>query len=185
MDRGLAEGAPGQVQGALSALRGPVEAGQRKAGPDRADHDSGGGAARPERGRLRKPQQSLRRARADRRPDLQVAPRRYRRGDRRQRRRQDHAVPDDHQAGDAGQGHHHRRRERASRLCRPVPRQPRRQQDGVGGNFRRQRIDPARQARGQFARLLFVVQFQGRRPAEEGRRSCRAASATACIWPRC
>ena len=39
----------------------------------------------------------------------------------------------------------------------------------VGGNFRRQRTDPARQARGQFARLLLVVQLQGRRPAEEGR----------------
>ena len=73
----------------------------------------------------------------------------------------------------AGQGHHHGRGKRASRLCRPVARQPRRQEDRVGGNFRRQRTDPARQARGQFARLLLVVQFQGRRPAEEGRRAVR------------
>ena len=44
---------------------------------------------------------------------------------------------------------------------------------GVGGNFRRQRTDPARQARSQFARLLLLVQLQGRRPAEEGRRAVR------------
>src|SRR6266699_4923731 len=52
MDRGLAESAPGQVQGALPALRGPAGAGQRKADPDRADHDSGGRAPGPERGRF-------------------------------------------------------------------------------------------------------------------------------------
>ncbi len=34
-------------------------------------------------------------------------------------------------------------------------------------------------------RLLRLVQLQGRRPAEEGRPACRAASATACISPRC
>ena len=59
MDRVLAEGAPGQVQGALPALRGPAEAGERQADPDRADHDSGGRAARPERRRLRGPQQGF------------------------------------------------------------------------------------------------------------------------------
>ncbi len=36
-----------------------------------------------------------------------------------------------------------------------------------GGN----ESDPARQERSQFARLLLVVQLQGRRPAEEGRRA--------------
>ncbi len=44
-----------------------------------------------------------------------------------------------------------------------------RQQDRLGGNLRRQRHDPAWQARGELARLLLVVQFQGRRSAEEGR----------------
>ena len=34
-------------------------------------------------------------------------------------------------------GEHHRRRERASRLCRPVARRARRQEDGVGGNLGR------------------------------------------------
>ena len=185
MDRVLAESPPGQIQGALPALRGTLEAGRREADPDRADHDSGGRAPRPERGRFRGPDQGLRRPAADRQPHFQAAARRHRRRDRPQRRRQDHAVPDDHRAGKARQGHHHGRRERASRLCRPVPRLARRQEERVGGDFRRQRADPARQARGQFARLLLVVQLQGRRPAEEGRLACRAASATACIWPRC
>ena len=41
----------------------------------------------------------------------------------------------------------------------------------LGGDFRRPRPAPARQARGQFARLLRGLQFQGRRPAEEGGRA--------------
>src|SRR5258707_369732 len=107
MDRGLAKSPSGQVQGALPALRRASEAGQRKADTDRADHDSGRRTPGPERGRLRRPEQSLRRPRADRRSHLQAAARRHRRRDRRQRRRQDHAVPHDYQAGDAGQGRHH------------------------------------------------------------------------------
>ena len=59
MDRGLAQGAAGEVQGALSALRGPGEAGGGKDHPDRADHHSGRGAARPERGRFHRPQEGL------------------------------------------------------------------------------------------------------------------------------
>ena len=59
---------------------------------------------------------------ADRQSHLQAAAGRHRRRDRRQRRRQDHAVPDDHRAGEAGQGHDHGRRERASGLCRSVAR---------------------------------------------------------------
>ena len=70
-------------------------------------------------------------------------------------------------------GTHHRRRDRTSRLCRPVARRSRRQEERVGGNLRRQRADPARQARSQLARLLLVVQLQGRRPAEESRRAVR------------
>ncbi len=61
----------------------------------------------------------------------------------------------------------------ASRLCRPVPRHARRQQDGVGGNFRRGRSDHARQARGQFTGLLRRVQFQGRGSTEESRPALR------------
>ena len=53
MDRVLAQGAAGQIEGALRALRGTAQDRQRQADPDRADHHSGGRAARPERRRLR------------------------------------------------------------------------------------------------------------------------------------
>ncbi|KMS64585.1 hypothetical protein BVRB_018780, partial [Beta vulgaris subsp. vulgaris] len=46
----------------------------------------------------------VRRPAADRRPHLQAAAGRHRRRDRRQRRRQDHAVPHDHRAGEARAG---------------------------------------------------------------------------------
>ena len=59
---------------------------------------------------------------ADRQSHLQAAARRHRRRDRSQRRRQDHAVPDDHQQEKPDKGTHHGRRDRASRLCRPVAR---------------------------------------------------------------
>ena len=62
MDRVLAQGAAGQIEGALPALRGTAEEGEREAEPDRADHHSGGRAARPERRRLRRPEQGLRRS---------------------------------------------------------------------------------------------------------------------------
>ena len=57
----------------------------------------------------------------------------------------------------------------ASGLCRSVARRARRQEIRLGRNFRRRRHVAARQARGEFARLLLVVQFQGRRSAEESR----------------
>ena len=53
VDSRVSQGAAGQIEGALRALRGFAEAGEREADPDRADHHSGGGAARPERRRLR------------------------------------------------------------------------------------------------------------------------------------
>ena len=56
----------------------------------------------------------------------------------------------------------------------------------LGGDLRRrQGHRDGRQARGQLARLRRVVQLPGRRPAEEGRRTSRAASATACTSPSC
>ncbi len=78
-------------------------------------------------------------------------------------------VPHDHRPGQAGFRRDLHRRKRAARLCRPVARLARRQEERLGGNFRRQRHHLSRQARDQFARLLLDLQFQGRRPAEEGR----------------
>ena len=56
----------------------------------------------------------------------------------------------------------------AAWICRSIARYARRQENRVGGDFRRARSAPARQARGQFTRLLRGVQFQGRRSAEKG-----------------
>ena len=87
---------------------------------DRADRHSGRRAARAERGRLRGPQEGLRRQPADRRSHLQAAAGRHRRRDRPERRRQDHAVPHDHRPGQARRRHDQDRRVGAARLCRPV-----------------------------------------------------------------
>ena len=56
--------------------------------------------------------QGLRRPAAHRRPELQAAAGRHRRGHRAERRGQDHALPDDHRPGEAGRGRapHRRRR---------------------------------------------------------------------------
>ncbi len=104
----------------------------------RADHHSGRRTARSERRRFRPPDQGLWRQSADRRSDVQIAARRHRRRDRPERRGQDHAVPHDHRAGKARQRHDQDRRVGPPRLCRPVARQPRRQENRLGGNFRRQ-----------------------------------------------
>ena len=56
---------------------------------------------------------------------------------------------------------------------------------GVRGDHRRHRLHEARRPRGERPRLREQLQLQGLRPAEEGRRCCPAASATASSWPRC
>ena len=122
MDFILAKGAPIEIKGALRALRGSAQDRQRQGQYGGADHHPGGRAAGAERHRLRPPDQGLRRQSADRRPDLQAAARRHRRRHRSERRRQDDAVPHDHRAGKARQGHNQGRRQRASRLRRPVAR---------------------------------------------------------------
>ena len=93
-----------------------------KADEHRADRHPGRRAARAERHRLRESQQGLWRQPADRRSHLQAAARRHRRHHRPERRRQDHAVPHDHRAGEARQRHDQGRRVGAPRLCRPVAR---------------------------------------------------------------
>src|ERR1700694_6137842 len=73
MDRGLAESPPGQIQGALPALRGTVETGEREADPDRADHDSRGRAPWPERDRFRGADQGIWRSAFGRLSDIHAA----------------------------------------------------------------------------------------------------------------
>ena len=74
----------------------------------------GGRAARPERHRLRRSVEGLRRPAADRQAHVQAAARRHRRRHRPQRRRQDDALPHDHRPGEAGFGVDQDRRIRCS-----------------------------------------------------------------------
>ena len=87
---------------------------ERQGADDGADHHPERRAPRQQGDRGRRPDEGLRRQAADRRPVLQAAARRHRRRHRPQRRGQDHAVPHDHRAGEAGRRHDHRRRDRAS-----------------------------------------------------------------------
>ncbi len=61
------------------------------------------------------------------------------------------------------------RRDGEARLCRPEPRQPRCEQDRLGGDLGRHGRDLSRQAGGALARLCRRLQLQGVGPAEEGR----------------
>ncbi len=185
MDRRFAQGAPGQEQGAHPTLRRTCQEGGREGSADGADRNPGDRASRQQRHRLPGSEKGLRGQAAHRRPVVQAAAGRHRRRHRPERCRQDDAVPHDHRPGQAGRRQDRDRRIGPARLCRPVARRARRQQDRVGGDFRRQRHHLSRQARDQFARLL-------RRPsrsraATSRRRSAsyRAASATACTLPRC
>ncbi len=77
------------------------------------------------------------------------------------------------------------RRHGQARLCRPVARHAGAGQHGVAGDLGRARRDRSRPPQDRQPRLLRAVQFPRRRPAEERSASCRAASATASISPRC
>ena len=58
-------------------------------------------------------------------------------------------------------------------------------QDRLGGDHRRARRSRDGQARGPGARLLLVVQLQGRQPAAEGRRAVGRRAQPRCTWPSC
>ncbi len=58
---------------------------------------------------------------------------------------------------------------RSDRLCRPVPRRARSQQECLGGNIRGHRHPRVRQDQDQLPRLYRRLRLQGRRPAEESR----------------
>ena len=123
--------------------------------------------------RRRRARESLWRHAAVRRAFVQAAARRHRRRHRPERCGQDHAVPPHHRPGEGRRRQDQRRRDRRARLRGPEPRLARRQEERLGGNFRRPGRDPSRQARDAEPRLCGRVQFQGRRPAEEGRVRCQ------------
>ncbi len=96
------EGAAQQVARAAQPLRGADRRGaQRQARPGPDPHPRGP-ATGQRRARDRLPAQGLRRPAADRGPVLLAAPGGDRRGDRAQRRGQDHAVSDDRGRGGGG-----------------------------------------------------------------------------------
>jgi ATPase subunit of ABC transporter with duplicated ATPase domains len=102
VDRLLAQGASGQVQGAYPALRGSRRQAVRQGADDGADHHSGRRAAWPKRHRFRKSVEGFRRQAADRRSVVQAAAGGIVGVIGPERRRQDHLVPHDHRAGEAG-----------------------------------------------------------------------------------
>ena len=117
--------------------------------------------------------------------DVLAAARRHRRRDRAERRRQDHAVPHDRRPGAArwrlaGGGRHGQ-----ARLCRPEPRHPRCRQDRLAGDLRRHRHHLSGQARRASRARMSAPSTSRVRTSRRKSASCRAASATACIWRRC
>ncbi len=95
MDFRLAESAPGQEQSPRPALRRTGQEGRRQGARLGADHHSRRRTARPERHRVQRPHQGLRRTSPDRQSVVQASARRHCRRDRPERRRQDHPVPHD------------------------------------------------------------------------------------------
>ena len=186
MDPDVAQGPPCQVQGPHQRLR---EAPRRRRA--KSAHRNWRSTSRPgpRLGELvieAERSQGLRRPPPVRGHDLPPAARRHRRRHRPQRRRQDDPVPDDHRAGDS-----------------PTP-----ARSGSGDTVKLAYVDqsrdaldpdktiwevisggqghhPAGQARDELAGLCGPVQLLGHGPAEEGRRSSPAASATGSIWRGC
>ena len=117
--------------------------------------------------------------------DVQAAARRHRRRHRPERRRQDDAVPHDHRPGEARRRLDPRRRDGEARLCRPEPRRARSRTRPCGRKFpaapRSSSSASTRPTRAPIARRSTSA------AATSSRRSATspAASATACIWPRC
>ena len=99
VDPHVAARAPGQGQGAPQRLRGHAEG--RDHQEDRPGRDLHRARPAPRRHRRRSPRpaEGVRRHAADGRREFHAAARRHRRRDRPERRRQDHAVPDDHREG--------------------------------------------------------------------------------------
>ena len=118
-------------------------------------------------------QQGLRRQAADRRPVVPRPARRDRRHHRPQRRRQDHAVPDDHRQGEAGRRQDHDRPHGAAGGRRPDARIAAQRQDRVGGDLQRAGHPDRRPLRDAVARVPRPLQLQGPGPAEDRRRAVR------------
>ena len=186
----VAEGPPGQGQGALArATRScwPKPRRRRRRRPPRDRRSPPATRLGRPGGRGDEPAQGLRRPAADRGSRLLPAARRDRRGDRPQRRRQDHAVPHDHGPGEA-------RRRRAARRRRPSssPTSTRSRDSldgekyGLRGDHRRRSTSiKVGNARVHVARLRGRASTSRAPTSRRRSATSRAASATACTWPSC
>ena len=105
MDSDVAARTPVERQGPPQRLRAAAQRGHGAEDRTGGNLHSARPAPRRRRGRGPRPAEGLRRSAADGRPQLHAAARRHRGRHRAQRRRQDHAVPDDHRSGEAGRGH--------------------------------------------------------------------------------
>ena len=133
-----------------------------------------------------RPEERLRRQSADRRSHLQAAARRHRRRHRPERRRQDDAVPHDHRPGEARRRHDQDRRVGAARLCRPVARLRSTARRTCGRKFPTAWTSSCSASSEMNSRAYCLGCSTSRAPTSRRRSArCRAASATACISPRC
>ena len=162
----VAQGSSGQEQVPHQRLRRPP--GRRGGAPsgERGDLHSAGSAPRRRGRRDLSSAQGVRRQAADRRPGLLASARRHRGSDRRERRREDDAVPDDHRRGEARCGHLAPRRDREARLRRSIARGARPEEDRLGRDQRRRGAHHGRQAGDELPRLRGLLQLQGDRSAE-------------------
>ena len=158
---------------------------RRATRPDlRPDPDPARPAPGQRGARGRGPGEGVRRQAAVQGPVVQAAARRHRRRDRPERRRQVDPVQDDHRPGEARRRHDPRRRDGEARLRRPEPRRPRSERTPSG------RRSPAASTSSRSASARStpapIARPSTSRAATSRRRSacCRAASATACTWPR-
>jgi ATPase subunit of ABC transporter with duplicated ATPase domains len=163
MGRSLAQGPPGQEQGAPRAYEELAEAGaeREKIRPAQIVIPPG-----PRLGNdvieAEGPLEGLRRQAADRQPDLQAAAGRHRRRHRPERRRQDHAVPHDHRPEKPDAGTIKVGDTVKLGYVDQSPRRARRQQDGLGGDLRRPRdIILSRQARDPLRAYCGAFNFKG------------------------
>ena len=117
--------------------------------------------------------------------ELLAAAGRDRRRDRPERRRQDHPVPADHRRRAARRRRDQDRPDRPSRLCRPVARPSRPEQECLGGDFRRRSTCSASASTRSARAPMSAPSTSRARTSRRRSASSRAASATASISPRC
>ena len=157
-----AQGSAGEGQGPPRRLREAAGRGASRQGaaPRARDRHPARPPPRRHGHRGQEPAQGLRRPAADRGPDVLAAEGRDRRDHRRERRRQDHPVPDARGPGGARCRHHHDRRHRPSSPAWTGAATPPRRQEGLPRDHARRRGREGRQPRASGPGVCLLV-FRG------------------------